>query len=364
MLLNIKHTKNMITKVIELTKYENQLANVMIWGEAGNGKSQIVKQIGEEMGIKVFDKRLSLMNEDNILVRMPNHKTRMLESYYDPDFLEIAERCKAGKKTILFLDEFQHGKREVMNIMFRILAERELDDFIKFNHNLIVVAASNLDYEDPDLEEMPHPLISRFFFLVNLDVSPNVTIEYFHKKQYYDIAGFLTLFKSETVQHTGELPERIQMKHNLNPRNWEQIQLYYAAGIKKMRVGDDGLDMRRIMLSSMSSDSTASVLVGILDKALDIDIEAIVALKEDLPSDIEVLVTIYGEIILSLREKDDKVKKEFIKKLWFDIKDKQSAEANEILSLISSDDDIINAATELIHELKDPDYRKLITVLL
>ena len=59
MLLNIKLTKKLITEVIKLTNNENQLANIMVWGEAGNGKSQIVKQVGKEMGIKVFDKRLS-----------------------------------------------------------------------------------------------------------------------------------------------------------------------------------------------------------------------------------------------------------------------------------------------------------------
>lgn len=128
----------------------------MIWGEHGLGKSSVVKQLAQSNGLEFIDLRLSQV-EAGDLIGMPDRsqgKTVWLEPLWWP---------KPGTKGILFLDELNRAKEDVLQCVFQLVLDKEL-----YTHKLPeqwkIVAACN----PPDqyfVNELDPALMDRFIHL-------------------------------------------------------------------------------------------------------------------------------------------------------------------------------------------------------
>jgi hypothetical protein len=137
--------------------------SVLLRGDHGIGKSQIVRQIAKKRSLKdginyrVIDRRISQMSEGDILglPKLENDTTKWC--LMDWFMTACTEPC------ILFLDELNRGSQEVQNAVFQIVLDRELDGR-KLHPNTICAAAIN-DNARYQVNEMDPALLDRFFVI-------------------------------------------------------------------------------------------------------------------------------------------------------------------------------------------------------
>ncbi|NDE62530.1 MAG: hypothetical protein EB038_10140, partial [Cyclobacteriaceae bacterium] len=136
---------------------------VFMWGPPGIGKSDIVKQIGDEQEREVIDVRLSLWEPTDIKGIPYYNSQANTMSWAPPAELPTDPDSTA----ILFLDELNRGLVGVLNGMFQIVLDRELGSGpdgkpLKLHPGTQVVAAVNWG-GSYTVNEMDDALLSRFW---------------------------------------------------------------------------------------------------------------------------------------------------------------------------------------------------------
>lgn len=172
--MNITQTKNkLITLPIEIA--------ILISGNHGIGKSAIVRQVAQLLGIPCVDFRLS-QNDVGDLKGMPFHikgRTVFAPPEFFPlkeaDAIELKELLnltedislgRYGDKGILFLDEINRANREVQQAAFELVLDRRLN-LRSLPPGWRVVAAINGDDSIYTVNAMEPAFLSRFA-LINL----------------------------------------------------------------------------------------------------------------------------------------------------------------------------------------------------
>lgn len=157
-----------------------------IWGKHGIGKSEIVHQIAEEMGYDgVFDLRLGAMADVGDLTGMPEREYFCPScnfSYGTRGDLIFCPMCEEkgnkvpikgrtiflppywlpydGKKYLLFFDEVNRGRLDILQVFFQIsLDHRSGSHIIPDNYGII--CAGNPSGADYNVEELDPALINR-----------------------------------------------------------------------------------------------------------------------------------------------------------------------------------------------------------
>lgn len=143
--------KNLLKEAI------NNNTKIIVTGKSGWGKSEMIQQVAEELGLELIDFRLSEVLPEDI-VGIPKVKDDYYE-YVPPKWLyEVVSH--PDKKYLLFLDEITQGTPEVLNICYKIF-----DKVTKVGNytldNVSVVGATNYSNESNYLSELPTPLKNR-----------------------------------------------------------------------------------------------------------------------------------------------------------------------------------------------------------
>jgi GTP-binding protein EngB required for normal cell division len=133
--------------------------SVMLVAKHGVGKSSVVKQVAQEMGINFFDVRLSQCEVGDIkgLPRIDevNDRTLFSKPYWWPR--------DPNSKGFLFFDELNRASKDVLQAVFEICLDRRLDGE-KLPDGWRVVAAINGD-DDYDVIELDPALMDRWFVI-------------------------------------------------------------------------------------------------------------------------------------------------------------------------------------------------------
>jgi MoxR-like ATPase len=109
---------------------------VMLHGPHGIGKSSAVKEWAKENGYEVVDRRLSQMESGDFL-GLPDVSGETTQ-YKIPDWLPRDPNAKV----IIFLDELNRGRRDVLQGIFQLALDRELGSY-KLPKNSYVISAVN-----------------------------------------------------------------------------------------------------------------------------------------------------------------------------------------------------------------------------
>lgn len=128
--------------------------SILIRGRHGIGKSELVFQLGEKIGIPVIDRRLSQMSEGDV-IGLP-FKEEGSTKFLPPDW--FLEACKFPR--ILFLDEINRATPETSQAAFQIVLSHELNGN-KLHPDTRVYAAVN-DSSDYQVNEMDPAMLDRF----------------------------------------------------------------------------------------------------------------------------------------------------------------------------------------------------------
>ena len=127
---------------------------ILIRGRHGIGKSELVYQIADQLGMPVIERRVSNMTEGDLL-GLPSIEGKTT-TWNPPDF--YLEACI--NPVVLFLDEVDRGTPEVAQQIFEMTDSRKLNGYELHEDTLIFAAvnggehASNYQVRDMDPAEL------------------------------------------------------------------------------------------------------------------------------------------------------------------------------------------------------------------
>jgi len=149
-----KSAKRSINRAIKMRRA------VFLWGPPGIGKSDIVKQIGEDAGREVIDVRLALWEPTDIK-GIPYYNADMGTMTWAPP----AELPTDPNSTaIIFLDELNSAPPAVQAAAYQLILNKRVGTY-KLPAGVDIVAAGNRDGDRGVTYRMPAPLANRFVHL-------------------------------------------------------------------------------------------------------------------------------------------------------------------------------------------------------
>jgi hypothetical protein len=149
-----KSAKRSINRAIKMRR------PVFLWGPPGIGKSDIVKQIGDDAGREVIDVRLALWEPTDIK-GIPYYNADMGTMTWAPP-AELP--TNADSKAIIFLDELNSAPPAVQAAAYQLILNRRVGTY-KLPEGVDIVAAGNRDGDRGVTYRMPAPLANRFVHL-------------------------------------------------------------------------------------------------------------------------------------------------------------------------------------------------------
>lgn len=137
----------------------------MLWGPPGVGKSQVVAQVADELGMELRDIRMTLLDPVD-LRGLPRINDDGRTSWSTPDFLP----SDPDSRGILFLDEINAAPPSVQAAGYQLVLDRKLGDY-ELPDGWIVVGAGNREGDRAVTHRMPTPLANRF---LHVEVIPDL----------------------------------------------------------------------------------------------------------------------------------------------------------------------------------------------
>jgi hypothetical protein len=180
-------------------------------GPMGCGKSEIVKQVANELGIQLVDLRLAQM-EPGDLIGIP-YRNGDRTDWALPGWFP-----KEGTRGIIFLDELNRAPNDVRQAVFQLIWDKKMH-----MHSLpkgwAVVAAINPDNSDYQVEVLDKAMIRRFCVVVT---EPHVDSwsDWANKdgKVSSDITGFIGTHKNMLFE-----PENVTLEVKRNNAAWSSV---------------------------------------------------------------------------------------------------------------------------------------------
>jgi hypothetical protein len=157
-----EHEVTMAEAAVLLRELTDAGAAVMLWGPPGIGKSAIVFQMGEATDRKVIEYRANLREPVDVRgIPVPDLKSGSTK-WLVPD--ELPQEKRDGKRGILFLDEINTASPQMMAVLFGLVLDRRVGDYV-LPDGWVIVAAGNRVSDRAAAQRMPTALRNRFAHL-------------------------------------------------------------------------------------------------------------------------------------------------------------------------------------------------------
>ena len=198
-----------------LRKAFNSKRPIFLWGPPGIGKSDIIKQLGEELDAHVIDIRLSLWDPTDIkgIPYFDSNDSTM--RWAPPAELPSKEAAAKHKMIILFMDEMNSAAPAVQAAAYQLVLNRRVGTY-ELPDNVVMVAAGNRETDKGVTYRMPAPLANRFVHL-EMQVDWDDWFDWAaENKVHKDVLGFLTFSKKDLYDFDPKSASRAFA----TPRSW------------------------------------------------------------------------------------------------------------------------------------------------
>lgn len=193
--MNIKKMKEALPFLLQ--------ANIatLIQGHHGIGKSQAVKQYADENGMGFVDLRLGTQDVGDLLgladFETDSKGNKVATKFMKPTWFPT----DVNSKGIIFLDEINRGRRDVLQAVFQLCLDKKLHEYSlpKGWHVIAAMNPSTEDYIVTDISDKA--FLDRF---CHVKLSPS-------KQEWFDYAKKVKL-NAEMVQFLQDQPDMLQGK--------------------------------------------------------------------------------------------------------------------------------------------------------
>lgn len=195
---------------------------IFVWGPPGIGKSQISKQVSDNLDFDYFeDIRLSQMEPTDLRgIPVPDKDEygNTVASWSPPNFYKKSTSIEKGKKAFYLFDEMNSAPQSIQAAAYQIVLDRRIGDF-KLGPDDFVMAAGNRETDKGATFKMPTPLMNRFIHL-ELKVDFSDWQAHALSKQFdKNVIGYLTFQKGELFDFDPSSASR----GFPTPRSWEFV---------------------------------------------------------------------------------------------------------------------------------------------
>jgi len=164
---------------------------VFLWGAPGIGKSELVAQITEDLGGKLYDLRLALMDPSDLKGVLYYNPTRGDATWSAPPDLPTKEEAAQYPVVVLFLDEMNSAAPATQAAAYQLVLNRRVGTY-ELPDNCVIVAAGNRESDRGVTYRMPAPLANRF---VHLTLRPDYDTWFqwaIQNSVHKDVVGYIT----------------------------------------------------------------------------------------------------------------------------------------------------------------------------
>jgi hypothetical protein len=188
---------------------------VFLWGPPGIGKSQIMKQIADDIGYGFVDIRLSQMDPTDLRgIPYPTEENGEKTMRWAPPALLPTK----GEKKLVLLDELNAAPPSIQAAAYQLVLDRKLGEYV-LPEGCAILAAGNRETDKGATFKMATPLMNRFVHLEMKtdfeDWQTHALSKMFHK----DVVGYLTFQKQELFEFEPSSASR----GFPTPRSWEFV---------------------------------------------------------------------------------------------------------------------------------------------
>lgn len=188
---------------------------VFLWGAPGIGKSDVVAHVANQLGGKLVDIRLNLLEPTDLRgIPFYNKDSGKME-WAPPIDLPSAELCAQYPIVVLFLDEMNSAPPSVQSAAYQLTLNRKIGTYT-LPDNVVIVAAGNRETDKGVTYTMPSPLSNRF---VHLEMAADVDIWIdwaIRNNVHPDIVGYISFAKDKLFQ----FDPRQKQRAFATPRTW------------------------------------------------------------------------------------------------------------------------------------------------
>lgn len=196
-----------------------------IWGSPGVGKSDVVKQVAEELGIDLIDLRVTLL--DPVDLRGLCIVKNGITEWCTPSFLPTKG------KGILFLDELNAATPSMQAASYQLLWNRKIGEYT-LPAGWIVAAAGNRETDRAVTYRMGTALASRFVHL-DFDVNNEDWLEWGMEHR---IHPAVLAYIKYNPQYLHDFDPKRDEKAFPTPRTWEFVSdILHATPDREVEMG-------------------------------------------------------------------------------------------------------------------------------
>lgn len=259
-------TEAAVQTITPKTAFENILTCIsvnrpyMLWGPPGIGKSDLVHQVGSQLGRKVRDIRLALYDQTEVKGT----------PYIQNGLMKWAPSCEFPQDPdaddILFLDELPSAPPSVQGAAYQLILNGRVGEYV-LPKNCRIIAAGNRESDRGISYRMPKPLANRFVH-GDLRVDVDQWLDYaIRQKVHKDVVGYVSHMKQDLFDF-----EPTSASHAFaTPRSW-----FFVDQIVKNA-------------SKNSNESFASLISGTIGEGIAIKFINHCKIADKLPFAIDVL---------------------------------------------------------------------------
>lgn len=168
--LNYKDTKDLVTRCIVAQE------PIMIHGKPGIGKSDMIREIGKELGREVIDIRLALLESVDIkgypflkdIIKEDSETGKKVEEKALAFAMNEEFPRDPSSTAILFFDEINAAMQTTQLAMYQLILDRSIGPYV-LPKGVSMVAAGNREADKGGIFTMPKPLENRF---VHVEMQP------------------------------------------------------------------------------------------------------------------------------------------------------------------------------------------------
>lgn len=196
---------------------------LMVWGQPGIGKSDVIAQLCSEMNGKLYDVRLPLLEPTDLRgIPFYNRDTGKMD-WAAPVDLPDDNDASQYPVTFLFLDELNGAAPAVQAAAYQLILNRKIGQYT-LPSNCVVIAAGNREADKGVTYRMPSPLANRFVHLeirVDFDSWQEWAL---NNRIHKDVVGYLNFSKDSLSQFDPRSPSR----SFATPRSWQFVSQLIA----------------------------------------------------------------------------------------------------------------------------------------